>query len=155
MIIRKARKNDIEPLSKLVEQLIDYIHQIDKYYKSSSGRSGLKSHLNKQLKNKLVRVFIAEEKDEIIGYIVGSIMDSPSWVISERNGLIEDAFIKENYRRKGAGVKLFNELLSWFKKEKIRYITLGVHAKNKIGINAWKKFGFIEYGIKMRLDSKQ
>lgn len=44
------------------------------------------------------------------------------------------------------------ELIKWFKKKKIKFVELSVNSRNKIGIAAWKRYGFFEFEKRMRLD---
>jgi ribosomal protein S18 acetylase RimI-like enzyme len=60
--------------------------------------------------------------------------------------------VKENFRRKGIGKLLFEELLNWFRKRKVKFVEVEVDSRNKIGIEAYKKYGFFEFHKRMRLD---
>jgi hypothetical protein len=50
------------------------------------------------------------------------------------------------------GEGIFKELIKWFKANKINNVELSVDSRNKIGLTAWKKYGFFEFQKKMRLD---
>jgi ribosomal protein S18 acetylase RimI-like enzyme len=47
---------------------------------------------------------------------------------------------------------LVEELLNWFGKRKIKFVEVEVDSRNKIGIRAYKKYGFFEFHKRMRLD---
>jgi GNAT superfamily N-acetyltransferase len=104
------------------------------------------------MKDRNTKIIIAEKNKKIIGYFMGAIEKAPSYVISKEIGVIFDAFIEKEYRNKGVGKKIFKELLKWFKKKKVKHIELTVDARNKIGLSAWKRFGFFDFRLKMRLD---
>lgn len=150
--IRPARKSDQPYLLKLTKDSLNYHHRIDPYYKPASKYKGLNEYVQKSLQNKNVRIIIAEQKGQIIGYFVGLIQPAPKHVAADKIGEIYDAFIVKNYRNLEIGKKLFNALLKWFRLHKIKHIELTADARNEVGIKAWKKFGFFDYRIKMRLD---
>ena len=75
-----------------------------------------------------------------------------SFVVPKRIGRISDAFVEEKYRKSGTGKRMFDELIQWFKKNKIKHIELSVDSRNETGIKAWQNFGFKEFMKKMRLD---
>lgn len=136
----------------LIKDVTDYHYKIDKYYKPFSKYKELDKYTKDQLKDKNVKMLVAEDNGKIIGRIVGVIIKAPSYITPKKIGNIDDTFIKENYRQKGIGEKLLKELLKWFKDKNIKHIELSVDARNKIGVNAWRKFGFYDYIIEMRKD---
>ncbi len=150
--IRKATNKDLSKLMELIKDVVDYHYKIDKYYKPFSKYKGLDKYAEGQLKDKNVKMLVAENNGEIIGRIVGIIIKAPPYITPKKIGNIDDAFIKENYRNKEIGKKLINELFKWFKEKKIKHIELSVDARNNIGIKAWKKFGFYDYRIEMKKD---
>ena len=154
MLIRDATKRDIQFIVKLVRQMVDYHQMIDKYYKAYSNYDdrGIRDHYELLIKDRNTKIIIAEENKKVIGYFMGTIEKAPQYVNPKRTGVIFDAFIEKKYRKQGIGKKIFKELLEWFKKNKIKHIELTVDARNKIGIRAWKKFGFFDFRLKMRLD---
>ena len=95
---------------------------------------------------------VAEDKDQIIGYFRGSIDTSPGYVEPKKIGTVYDLLVTKKYRRQGVGEQLFKEALAWFQNNKIKHIELNVGARNNPGIQFWRKFGFGDYKIRMRLD---
>ncbi|MDP3934620.1 MAG: GNAT family N-acetyltransferase [Candidatus Giovannonibacteria bacterium] len=150
--IKKATNKDLSGIMELIKDVTDYHYKIDKYYKPFSKYKGLDKYTKEQLKGKSVKMLVAEDDGKIIGRIVGVIIKPPPYVSPKKIGNIDDIFIKEAYRHKRTGEKLLKELLKWFKEKKIKHIRLSVDARNKIGVKAWKKFGFYDYRIEMRKD---
>ena len=150
--IRKATNKDLNKIMELIKDVTDYHYKIDKYYKPFSKYKGLDKYTEDQLKDKNVKILVAEEDGKIIGRIVGAIIKAPPYITPKKIGNIDDTFIKNDYRHKAVGKKLLNELLKWFKEKKVKHIELSVDARNEIGIRAWKKFGFYDYRIEMRKD---
>ena len=154
MLIRNATKQDIQFIAKLVRQMVDYHQVIDKYYKAYSNYDDreITSHYESLIKDRNTKIIIAEENKKVIGYFMGAIEKAPQYIHPKRIGVIFDVFIQKEYRNRGISKKIFKELLGWFKKKKIKHIELTVDARNKIGLKAWKKLGFFDFRLKMRLD---
>jgi len=154
MLIRNATKQDIQFIVKLVREIVDYHQVIDKYYKAYSGYNSkeIRDYFERLMKNRDTKIIIAEENEKVIGYFMGVIEKAPQYVLPKEIGVIFDAFIEKEYRNQGVGKKIFKELLKWFKKKKVKHIELTVDARNKIGLKAWRKFGFFDFRLKMRLD---
>jgi GNAT superfamily N-acetyltransferase len=154
--IEEAKRKDINSIVKLQMGLADFHKKINsKYFKSGKERE-------KQLRKRLLRdlpkrkknrkFFVAKIKNRAIGFFVGGIHKSPPYCQEEKIGEIYQAYVSSKFRKRGIGKLLFKELLNWFKKRKIKFIEVDVDARNKIGVNAWKKYGFFEFQKKMRLD---
>lgn len=150
--IKEATKKDLNGMMELIKGQVDYHHHIDKYYKSFSKYRGLKEYTKTQLEDKKVKIFVAENNGKVIGRIVGVIIKPSPYVVPKKIGNVDEAFIKSGYRRKGVAGKLLGELMKWFEKKNIKHIELSVDARNKIGVTAWRKFGFYDYRIEMRKD---
>jgi len=151
--IRKATLNDIEAIVKLNEQLANYHRKIDKYYKpGSEKRKSFKKYILKIIKKRNAKILVAEIDNQIVGCFIGTIEKAKPSVVPKKIGRISGAFVKEKYRKCGIGKRMFNELIRWFMKNKIKHIEISVHSKNKIAIKVWQKFGFKEFTKKMRLD---
>jgi len=152
--IEKAKREDITSIIELNKALVDFHTKFHPHYYKPSKKTqrGIKKYLLKILRKKNFRILVAKDNGEVIGYFIGAIEKSKPWVVPKKIGRIFDAFIDERYRRKSIGRKMFKELIKWFRANKIRNILLSVDTKNKIGIAAWKKYGFFEFQKKMRLD---
>ena len=53
---------------------------------------------------------------------------------------LEDLIVKNKYRRKGVGSKLFNEIMKYGKKKSCSGLMFQVLNWNKLGINFYKKY---------------
>lgn len=152
MIIRTAKKSDLSGLMKLLEEMVVYHMKIDRYYKSFSKYSGLKEEAESWLSNKDMKVLVAEDNDELIGYAQVSVEDAPAYAAVRKIGVVYDMYVLEPYRRKGIAEMLFNEALDWFGSKKIKNIELSVDARNAAGVKYWESLGFFIYKFRMRLD---
>jgi ribosomal protein S18 acetylase RimI-like enzyme len=154
--IEEAKKEEMDSVFSLMVQLSDYHKKIDpKYYKSGrereeSDKKRLIEYFSKKRKNR--KILVAKVKNKIVGLLIGGIEKSPPYCKENKIGVIYRAYVKENFRRRGIGKLLVEELLKWFRKRKIKFVEVEVDSRNKIGIEAYKKYGFFEFHKRMRLD---
>lgn len=90
--------------------------------------------------NKLAKYIIAELDGKVVGY--GGI-----WLILDE-GHITNIAVGRDYRGKGVGNKVMEALINYCKEKEIRNMTLEVRESNIIAQNLYKKYGFLEYGIR-------
>ena len=88
--------------------------------------------------NIIFRVMLLD--NEVIGYY------SFQKVFDE--GYINNIAIKREYQSKGFGTKLFEDLIERAQKFEVNALTLEVETDNERAIKLYKKFGFVEEGIR-------
>ena len=152
MIIRKASHSDLTEIVRMAKAMADYHRATDQYYKPSSSYKTLEDDLAEDLDDKDSLILIAEKNGKAMGYFRGTVEPAPSYTTPKKIRVVYDLFIDEADRKRGAGDKLFAEALAWFKDRGVKNIELNVDARNNIGVTFWKKHGFFEYKIRMRLD---
>lgn len=152
MIIRPAKKIDLDALMVLLEEMVIYHAKIDRYYKSFREYSGLRAEAESWLSNKDMRVLVAEDNGGLIGYAQVSVEDAPTYAAVKKIGVVYDMFVLPPYRRKGIAEMLFNEAMDWFGSKKIKNIELSVDARNAAGVKYWESLGFFVYKLRMRLN---
>lgn len=106
-------------------------------------------YLKNDLSNKWRAVFIAIEKDKVVGIIVGKIYRTLRVAGYERRGYLSNLYVKPEFRKKGIGGKLFKTAIDWLKKKKSKAVTLEIHTENKDKVNFYHKYGFKDFTIKM------
>lgn len=88
--------------------------------------------------NIIFRVMLLD--NEVIGYY------SFQKVFDE--GYINNIAIKREYQSKGFGTKLFEDLIERAQKFEVNALTLEVETDNERAIKLYKKFGFVEEGLR-------
>jgi len=152
MIIRSVKKSNLADLMKLLEKMVEYHHSLDSYYKPFSKYKNLRNEIASWLEDKNNLILVAEEGRELIGYFRVGVEKAPAYIDRDKIGIVYDVFVLKSYRRQGIAEMLFNEAFSWFQKKKIKNIELNVDVRNEAAIKFWKKLGFSEYKLRMRLD---
>ena len=123
-------------MCKIRLMVIEDYSKIIKLWKETDGigineYDDSKKNIKKFLERNPKTCFIAENrKNEIIGTIMGG--------NDGRRGLIYHLMITSEYRKKGIGKKLLENVEKRFKKDGIRRIYLLVIKKNKIGNKFWE-----------------
>jgi len=151
--IRKARSSDIDAIVRLNMQLADYHRKIDGYYQSGAQTAdGFRQFLEKIIDDDNYLILVAQIKDKITGYFIGTISEAKPFLVPQKTGRISDAFVEKDFRKSGIGRMMFDTLLNWFKEHRVKHLELSVDVRNKIGVEAWKKYGFQEFMLKMKMD---
>ncbi len=153
MMIRQAEEKDIYALSKLHKKFIQEHAQLYDsvfYALSSDATEQWTQWVKKMLQNKSIGFFIAEEQNEIVGYVSGWIEERPPIYSLNKTGYLSNLFIIPQERKKGIGSNLHKALLGWFKTKKIKYIELSVNAQAAPAYAAWSAFGYKEVAKRMR-----
>jgi len=131
MIVRKGIKEDIPQVLDLIKELAEYEKALDQV-----------SNTVERLENDgfgkspVYDLFVAEAENKIIGMAITFFRYS-TW--KGKNLYIEDLVVSENFRRKGVGFKIFEEVKKFAKASSCVGISLQVLDWNQTGINFYKK----------------
>ncbi len=109
-----------------------------------------KAFITKQLKGGKGAIFIAEIDGKVAGFTLIIIKDEIPIFKIEKIGHISDLFVKKEHRGKGLGSKLIDESIKWFKKNKLKHVSVLLYADNEHAHLVYKKKGFFDYKIEMR-----
>ena len=147
--IRKANFKDLPKISKLV--LGQFVKEINSHIKELEATKETSS--TKFIDNFIWRaeermptiIYVAEKGDELIGVAGGSVTEH-HWGKSLW-GTEDFWFVKKEYRKGKTGLKLFNMLMDWFKKNGATRIMMTHYSWNpKVG-NFYEKKGFKPYEV--------
>lgn len=148
MIIRKAIILDKAQLLVLFQKFYEYLNGLFSaefllFTKYKDKEKTFSEVLELWLNNLEYTVFVAEENNQLIGYVCGTVKNKPLRVL-DKEGSIVEWFVEEQWRGKGIGKKLYEELFEDFKKAKCTHLGLRVYTANNSAINLYRKNGFIE-----------
>ncbi|MBS3133936.1 GNAT family N-acetyltransferase [Candidatus Woesearchaeota archaeon] len=147
MIIRNARKHDMDMIYRLYEEFEkEQIKLLDKKFKILRRKKEpvvvlSKKFLLSRILKKRSAFLVAEENKEIIGYIYGSIKRHHFHFDRPKTGSFGYLIVDCRYRYKGIASGLYTALKKWFKKNNCRFIELQVLARNP-AVSIYKKWGF-------------
>ena len=135
MIIRKARKKDIDDLSILFDK-----YRI--FYKQQSDVENARSFLKKRMKRKESVIFVAEERDELIGFT--QLFPIFSSVSMKRTWLLNDLYVNEKSRGIGAATKLLDAAKEFGAETKSKWLLLQTAADNFTAQKVYEKNGWVK-----------
>jgi len=92
---------------------------------------------------------VARDDLDVVGYAVGRITTLPSFFEHRYRGYIHDVFVKSEYRRRGIGRQLVEEILRWLSQHRVTLVELTVAANND-AIPFWQRLGFHVYMHQMK-----
>ena len=134
MIIRRAKRKDIDQLSVL----------LDKYrvfYKQQSDVGAAKSFLKKRMKRKESVIFVAEERKNLVGFT--QLFPIFSSVSMKRTWLLNDLYVNEKARGMGAGSKLLNAAKEFGQETNSKWLLLQTAADNFTAQKVYEKNGWV------------
>ena len=131
MIVRKGIKKDLPEVLELIKELAKYEKALDQVSNSVD-----RLEEDGFGKFPVYDLFIAEIDNKIVGMAITFFRYS-TW--KGKNLYIEDLIVSENFRRKGVGFKIFQEVKKFAKISSCIGISLQVLDWNRTGINFYKK----------------
>ena len=145
MIVREVKTSDANNLAVLIQQ-VDGSAQ---YMLWEEGERNIQPEnqqkMIESMKNKdNSTILVAEDGNRLVGYLL---VIGGSARRNRHSCYIVIGILKE-YRGKGVGSQLFDELERWASKHKLRRIELTVVTRNKAGLSLYKKKGFEIEGTK-------
>src|SRR3989344_1944315 len=149
MLIRKAKKEDIESIHKLDRESIKYHKKFDKdFYMISENWWKIKKDSQiKAIKSPTNLVLIAESDEKVVGYIWGYV----GTIMKHKIGKIQELIVTSKQRGKGIGKELIKNILDFFKERKCIISEIEVFVENLPTIQVYEKAGFRKREYKMQL----
>ena len=135
MIVRRAKKKDLEQLSVLFDK-----YRI--FYKQEPDIGTSKLFLKKRMKRKETVIFVAEEREELIGFT--QLFPIFSSVSMKRTWLLNDLYVNERSRGIGAATALLNAAKEFGKETNSKWLLLQTAADNFTAQKVYEKNGWIK-----------
>lgn len=154
---RKAQKKDFDKLVALQFEAWNYHHRNDSLWSNSQGQSRairavVKDSFFQKHKNYLAIVLTCDK--DVVGYATAEIKNKGSAYSEKKIGHIGTVFIDSKHRKLGLGKMAIDYFFKVFKKNNVKTITLNVDVKNKAGVSAWKRMGFKDWRLELRMKLK-
>ena len=146
MEVVRALKSDIPAILEIWKELMDFHVPFDSRYTLSEGaEESMNDHLERLVEAEDALVIMAVENTKPMGFGIARIRNYPPVFIKQTYGTIEDLAVSSEYRRKGLGELMLNEMLDWFRFRGIDRVELRVASMNTVGYSFWRKHGFTDY----------
>ncbi len=143
LTIRRAASSDVKRIVEL--RLLSQKH-FEKsnpliWRISEEGKRLLKQKVQNDLANSNVRILLAEADGNIIGYVQGEVT-CRSDHLPRTVGQVSLMYVVKEFRRKGVGRRLMEELCRFFNSNKAEDLTVRYVIGNKEAEGFWRKLGF-------------
>ncbi|MFP5111910.1 GNAT family N-acetyltransferase [Bacillaceae bacterium C204] len=133
MIIEKATMNDLESVTELFDLYREF-------YEQKSDLEGAREFLKARLVNEESVVFLAVEESIPVGFV--QLYPTFSSVSMMRSWILNDLYVKEQFRGKGAGEKLIQKAIQFAKDTGAKGIMLETGKENHNAQRLYEKIGF-------------
>ena len=161
--IRKATLVDTDTLITLENEL--YYHEYELNQKKQpeilpdftvkkDANTHLKEFIQKMIRSPNGLILLAEEDNQIAGYLIILIKKNIPIFTLERLGELTDLYVRDKYQKQGISTQLLEEAKKWCKTKKITRITLNVFPKNHNAQQIYQNWGFNEFMLEMRYTIK-
>lgn len=145
MLIREISIDD-------AENLINLVKEVERKSDFMLMEAGERKTTPEQQQRQLERleqqnnstIFVAEEKEKLVGYLIAI----GGTVKRTKHSAYLVIGVLQEYRGKGIGTKLFDNVIKWAPKHNVSRLELSVVTKNKAGLALYKKNGFDIEGTK-------
>ena len=155
VIIRPATEADAAAIGTMWYQLVQHHVELDSNLPvpSEQGAELYARRITEKMDDSHARVLVAEDDGQIIGFVLGMIVDMvPEMFMETVGGFLADIYIEETYRQSGIGRQLVDHLTQWFRSRGVQYIEWYVAAQNTDARAFWEAINGRDIMIRMRVD---
>ncbi|MFX0040697.1 MAG: GNAT family N-acetyltransferase [Promethearchaeota archaeon] len=144
--VQVANPENINDLRELTKQLVEGLGQ---EFDPKRFDWGIRRRLYDPLQRHGILIAIDEDSEEIIGMIIAELRIDP---FGSSEGYIKQFFLKEQYRKKGAGHLLLEKALEHLKKIKVEKIRVNIKEKAIEASKLYEKMKFKKVYEVLELD---
>ena len=145
MVIREATPADIDALGRLGALLMTVHYDFDRrrfLEPNQHSAAGYGRYLLSQLDDPGSVIFVAEVAGEVVGYCY-CVIEPLSWKeLRDEAGFISDLALDPRARRQGAGTKLVDAAIAWFRERKLARVMLWTSTQNDPARQLFERAGF-------------
>jgi ribosomal protein S18 acetylase RimI-like enzyme len=146
--IRPANNNDLETLLEFEQGVIEAERPFDPTLKSGDIRY---YDLQEMINSDHIQLLVAEVNGIVVGSGYARIEQSKIFYKHPKHAYLGFMYVRPAYRGIGINRKIIDALQSWSLSKDIYELRLEVYYDNLPAINAYKKVGFSNHLIQMRL----
>ncbi len=142
--IRLATISDIPTIMDLWSDLMAFHKPFNPFFElRSDAAEKFRTFLHSNIQNnEKAHVFVAIGNNQVIGYMMGVILNAAPVFKIDQVGEIMDAFVAVDYRRQNIGERLFNAFKTWFQMKKVNRVDVNIAVGNPLSSKFWAKMGF-------------
>ncbi len=142
LVIRPALESDVDALADLVARLKRLNGEFDPLLKPAENLLSVsKEYVKSKLASTSSVVLVAEIDGKIVGVVIGDVEDRLFYE-PRMAGVIKEFYILPEFRRRGLGKRMMNEIMDALRKKGAQMIMADFPALNEIAIEFYKKMNF-------------
>lgn len=142
LVIRAALDGDVDALADLVARLKRLNGEFDPLLKPADNLISVsKEYVRSKISSSNSVVLVAEIDGKVVGVVIGDLEDRLFYE-PRIAGVIKEFYILPEYRRKGLGKRMLNEIIEALRKKGAQMIMADFPALNEIAIEFYKKMNF-------------
>lgn len=154
--IRNARRGDADVLIQLWQEMMDQHARWDARFRFEEGASReFQRRITGMIRSSRACVVVAEVRGRVIGFATGELTSRPETYPAGRYGFISELFVQEEYRHRGIGTALVQQILEWMRGRGVTVVELLAAERNAGGRAFWERLGFDAFLRLMRADLTQ
>ena len=153
VVIRPVTAEDAQAVGQLWVQLVQYHHELDERLPTASEQGAMlyARRIAERVDDTHMRAFVAEKDGEIIGFVLGMIVDLvPEMFQARTGGFLADIYVLDAHRGAGVGRGLADALADWFRSRGVSHMEWYVAHANRNGRAFWDKYGGDDVMIRMQ-----
>jgi ribosomal protein S18 acetylase RimI-like enzyme len=152
--IRPATSSDASALGPLGAALMRQHHASDprRFLIVDRPEAGYGRFLVSQLADPDSLVLVAEESNQVVGYVFAQIVPTSWRDLRGPCGFIHDVYVREHVRRRGTGEALLRAAVAWVRSRGMSQIGLMSKSGNASAQRLFAKLGFRDTMVEMTLD---
>ena len=150
--IRDATEEDLKGIVELWEMLVEQHRTYSDHFAiARDGRRKWARYLRQKFTERSTKLIVAEEKGELVGFMMCLLSPQESIFAEKATGVVSDAFVRKDRRKKGVMKEMLRVALRWFHKNKMKSVEVSIAAANLEARAAWGQLGFKPFLVRKRL----
>ncbi len=150
--IRDATEKDLKGIVELWELLVEQHRTYSDHFAiARDGRRKWARYLRQKFSEPSTKLIVAEEEGELVGFMMCLLSPQESIFAEKATGVVSDAFVRKDRRKKGVMKEMLRVALRWFDKNKMKSVEVSIAAANLEARAAWGQLGFKPFLVRNRL----
>jgi len=150
--IRDATEKDLKRIVELWELLVEQHRTYsDQFAIARDGRRKWARYLRQKFTEPSTKLIVAEENGKLVGFMMCLLSPQESIFAEKATGVVSDAFVRKDRRKKGVMKEMLRVAMRWFDKNKMKSVEVSIAAANLEARAAWGQLGFKPFLVRKRL----
>jgi len=147
--VRLATEKDVEAVVALWRELMAVHQELAPlvWTLSQDAEERYRDHLADMMQDANHQVYVAADRDEVVGYLVVEKAARPPVLTPATRGVFGEICVAPPARRAGVGRRLVAEAMRWFREEGLAMAEVGYATDNPMSAPFWEGLGFRPYRI--------